>query len=90
MNQPTINVINIQEKSVLIAFLLTLILGPLGLFYSSIIGGAIMLVAYLVILGLSIITLGMATILFLPAWIACIVWGILAAKNRNRLVAAHA
>jgi len=91
MNQPTtINVINVQEKSTLIAFFLTLLFGPLGLFYSSIAGGAIMLVVYLVILGLSIITLGVATILFLPAWITCIVWGVLAAKNRNRLIAAHA
>jgi len=88
MNQ--FNVIKIQEKSILLAFLLTLFLGPLGLFYSSIVGGVIMMAAYLAILGLSIITLGLASILFLPAWISCVAWGVLAAKKRNRLVVSHA
>lgn len=87
-NPTTIKVINVQEKSLLVAFLLTLFLGPLGMLYSTIIGGLIMIAVYLVIIGLSVVTLGMATVLFLPAWIICIAWGMIAAKNRNRMIAA--
>ena len=85
----TINVIQVQEKSLLVAFLLTLFFGPLGMLYSTIAGGIIMLVGYLVILGLTVVTLGMASALFIPAWIICIVWGVIAAKNRNRMIATH-
>lgn len=85
----TIKVVNIQEKSLIVAFFLTLIFGPLGMLYSTIAGGIIMIVAYLVILGLTVVTLGMASVLFLPAWIICIVWGVIAAKNRNRMIATH-
>ena len=87
-NPTTIKVINVQEKSLLVAFLLTLFLGPLGMLYSTIIGGLIMIAVYLVIIGLSVVTMGMATVLFLPAWIICIAWGMIAAKNRNRMIAA--
>lgn len=87
-NPTTIKVINVQEKSLLVAFLLTLFLGPLGMLYSTIIGGLIMIAVYLVIIGLSVVTLGMATVLFLPAWIICIAWGMIAAKIRNRMIAA--
>ena len=83
----TVNVFQVQEKSLLAAFLLTLFLGPLGMLYSTIAGGLIMLVVYLVILGLSVVTLGMASLLFLPAWIVCIVWAMIAAKSRIRTIA---
>lgn len=86
----TIKVVNVQEKSLVVAFFLTLIFGPLGMLYSTIAGGIIMIVAYLVILGLTVATLGMASVLFLPAWIISIVWGVVAAKNRNRMIATHA
>jgi len=81
-----INVIQVQEKSLLVAFLLTLFLGPLGMLYSTIAGGLIMLVVYLAIFGLSIVTLGMATVLFFPAWVICIAWGMISAKSRNRVI----
>lgn len=83
----TINVFQVQEKSLLAAFFLTLFFGPLGMLYSTIAGGVIMLVAYLAILGLSLLTLGVASALFLPAWIICIVWGMIAAKSRSRVIA---
>lgn len=86
----TIKVVNVQEKSLIVAFILTLIFGPLGMLYSTIAGGIIMIVGYLVILGLTVVTLGMASALFIPAWIICIVWGVVAAKNRNRMIATHA
>lgn len=84
----TINVIQVQEKSLLVAFLLTLFFGPLGVFYSTVAGGIIMLTAYLVILGLAAVTLGAASMLFLPAWIVCIGWGMAAAHKRNRTIVA--
>jgi len=86
----TINVFQVQEKSLLVAFLLSLFFGPLGMLYSTIAGGVIMLVVYLAIFGLSLITFGMASLLFLPAWIVCIVWAMIAAKSRNRTTATQA
>lgn len=82
-----INVIQVQEKSVLLAALLTLFLGPLGMLYSTAVGAIVMIVVYLAILGLSVVTLGMGSILFLPAWAVCIVWGVIAAQKRNRVIA---
>lgn len=83
----TVNVFQVQEKSLLVAFLLSLFFGPLGMLYSTIAGGVIMLVVYLAIFGLSLITFGMASLLFLPAWIVCIVWAMIAAKSRIRTIA---
>lgn len=70
-----------QGKSVAVALLLTILFGPLGMLYSTITGGIIMLVVCLAILGLSVVTLGLASVLFVPAWIVCIVWGALAAAK---------
>lgn len=80
----TIKIVNV--KSPLVAFLLTLFLGPLGMFYSTIIGGIVMTVVYLVLF-VSVFTLGFGLMLFSPAWIACIAWGMIAASNRPRIVA---
>ncbi|WP_144400255.1 hypothetical protein [Serpentinimonas maccroryi] len=37
----TIKIVNVQEKSLLAAFFLTLLLGPLGMFYSTVVGGIV-------------------------------------------------
>jgi len=89
LNKPaaSISVIQVQEKSALLAFFLTLFLGPLGMFYSTVVGAIVMIVAYFVIAVLSLLTLGMALFLFLPAWAACIIWGVIAAQKRNRVIA---
>lgn len=86
MNQQNPINITIQQpdKSVVIALLLTLFFGPLGMLYSTITGGIIMLVVCLAILGLSALTLGLASVLFLPAWIICVVWGVLAAAKKAK------
>lgn len=83
----TIKIVNVREKSLLVAFLLTLFLGPLGMFYSTIIGGIVMTVVYLLVLFVSVFTLGLGLMLFFPAWIACVAWGMIAASNRTRIVA---
>lgn len=82
----TIKVISVQEKSLLVAFLLALVFGPLGMLYSTIAGGIIMIGVYLLLIGLSVVTFGMAAPLLALAWIACIVWAMLAAHSRNRTV----
>jgi hypothetical protein len=83
----TIKIVNVQEKSLLAAFFLTLLLGPLGMFYSTVVGGIVMTAVYIMVFILSIFTLGLALMLFFPAWIACIAWGMIAASNRTRMIA---
>lgn len=73
-----------KQKSVLIAFLLALFFGPLGLIYASVTGGIIML-----LIGVAIIVIGKllaASIILLASglvivWIACMVWSYNAAKQ---------
>lgn len=71
-------------KSVGLAFALTFFLGPLGLFYSSVTGGIVMLVVSIL---LAFTTAGIS-ILF--TWPVCIIWGCLAASNYNASLAAQA
>jgi hypothetical protein len=70
-----------STKSVGIAVLLTFIFGPLGLFYSSIWGGIFMLLLALLSIPFSVITLGIP---YFFIWIACIIWGALAANSYNK------
>ena len=66
-----------KQKSVGVAFLLSFLFGPLGLLYASILGGIVMFI------------LGIALFFLLPivggiiAWIASIIWAIVAAKQAN-------
>ena len=71
-------------KSVGISILLTFFFGPLGIFYSSIVGGAVMLVLSIIV---AIFTFGFG--LFIT-WPICILWGALAAKNYNERLLASA
>ncbi|TSE35154.1 hypothetical protein [Tepidimonas charontis] len=88
MTTPSVvNVFHVEQKSVLAAFLLTFFFGPLGLLYATVTGGVIMIAAFLAIGVLSFLTLGMASILVLPAWIICVVWGVMAAsKAKPRVI----
>lgn len=79
--QPINITIQPPRKSVVAAFLLTFFFGPLGMLYSTVTGGIIMLVVCLAILGLTVVTMGLASALMLPAWIVCIVWGVVAAAR---------
>lgn len=67
-----------KSKSVGIAFLLSFLFGPLGLFYSSVAGGIIMLILGVAV---GIITLGFGLIFI---WIACIIWAVIAANSANK------
>jgi len=75
--QQTIVVVG-KQKSVGVAFLLAFLFGPLGLLYSSVVGGIVMLILGVVI---GIITLGIGLIFI---WIGSIIWAIVAANNANK------
>ena len=66
-----------QKKSMGIALLLTFFFGPLGLLYSSVAGGLILLVLTIVI---GLITLGIG---FFVGWIASMIWAAVAVNSHN-------
>jgi hypothetical protein len=67
-----------QRKSVILALVLTLFLGPFGMLYSTIPGAIVMLVLYL---ALGIPTLGWAIVGLHPI---AIIWGVWAAHRANQ------
>lgn len=75
--QKTNVVITRSPKSQGISFILTFLFGPLGLFYSTVLGGIIMLILGIII---TVVTLGMGAIL---VWLVCIVWGAIAVSSYN-------
>lgn len=70
-------VITRSPKSQGISFILTFLFGPLGLFYSTVLGGVVMLVLGIII---AVITLGVGAIL---AWLGSIIWGAIAVSSYN-------
>jgi len=68
-------------KSVGIAIILTVLFGPLGMFYSTIVGAIIMMIISLIV---AMLTAGIGLIL---TWPMCIIWGALAAKLHNNKLA---
>jgi hypothetical protein len=83
-------VVNVAAgKSVGVAFLLTFFFGPLGLFYSTVVGGVVMLGVELFLVILGFVTLGAGWLLFWVAWVVCIVWGCVAASNTNGTQVVH-
>jgi|GEM_PF-1171515 len=87
-----------STKSVGVGILLTLLLGPIGLFYSSVWGGIIMTfgpIIFIVIffLGMSIeseiiqLMAGITIIIFWALWwLICIIWSAIAISNYNRRI----
>lgn len=72
------HVVVTPTKSMGIAIILTVLFGPLGMLYSTIIGGVIMLIAS-VILGAVTFGLGL-----LVTWPICIIWAAVAVSSHNR------
>jgi len=70
----------LPTKSLVVAILLAIFLGPIGLFYASVIGALIML-AITAIIGF--ITFGFG--LFIP-YIICIIWAIIAVNSYNKRI----
>lgn len=71
-------VIAISQKSVGIAILLTILFGPLGMLYSTIVGAIIMIVLSVF---LALVTLGFSILI---TWPVSIVWAAVAAHLYNR------
>lgn len=69
----TVIIVAKQEKSVVAAFLLTFLFGPLGLLYATITGGIIMIIAALI---LGAVTLGFGVLI---TWPAAMIWAVIAA-----------
>ncbi len=69
-------------KSMGISILLSLLFGPIGLFYSSIAGGVIMSLLSLII---GVLTMGIGAFVL---WPVCAVWGAVSVRHYNRALAA--
>ena len=85
-----------NTKSVGIAILLTLLLGPIGLFYASVLGGVIMsflpiILTVLIIYGntdnfLTLASWSVGLFLLLPGtyWLINVIWAVLSVNSHNR------
>jgi hypothetical protein len=73
----------VHTKNVGTAIILTVIFGPLGVFYSTIIGGIIMTIVTIVV---ATVTLGIGLIV---TWPISVLWGALAAYMFNRRILAR-
>lgn len=83
----------LNTKNIGVVFLLTLFFGPIGLLYSTISGGIVMLLLaiplFIFIGSVAVkggLLLGLSTYFFLFSvhWIICNVWGVISASNHNR------
>lgn len=66
------------EKSVVAAFLLTFLFGPLGLLYATVGGGISMIIVALI---LGAVTLGLGALI---TWPVAMIWGVVAALASKR------
>ena len=68
----------VTQKSMGVTILLTILFGPLGMFYSTIIGGIVMLILSAIV---AFFTLGLGLLI---TWPICIIWAALATNNYNK------
>ncbi len=74
-------------KSMVVAFLLAFFFGPLGMLYSTVPGALIMLAINAIAIPIiSLATFGMGWFLYVPSWLTCILWSMLAVRGRDRQV----
>jgi len=66
------------EKSMGVTILLTILFGPLGMFYSTVTGAIVMLIINVVV---AIITLGFGLLI---TWPVCIIWAAVATNKYNK------
>lgn len=78
------HVVVTPTKSTGISIILTVLFGPLGMFYSTVIGGIIMLIVSVI---LGAITFGMG---LLVTWPVCVVWAAMAVGSHNKKLLADA
>ena len=83
-----VNIVNARPpKSVAVAFILAFFFGPLGMLYVTVSGALIMLVVNVIVIPLlMVLTVGFGALLFVPSWIVCIIWAVIAAKGRDKQI----
>lgn len=81
--KPQVSVV-VSTKSSGIAVLLTILFGPIGMFYSTIIGALIMLPVSIVV---GFFTAGLG---LLVTWPICIIWAAMAASSYNKKLMSQA
>lgn len=77
-NEQPQTVVTTSTKSMGVAIILTVLFGPLGMLYSTILGGIIMCVISLIV---GIVTLGFGLLL---TWPICIIWAAVATSSFNK------
>lgn len=77
-NVQKVLVMDAKSKSVIVAFILAFIFGPLGMFYVTTSGAIIMMV---VSLAVGVITFGFGLVV---TWPICVIWACIAASNQNK------
>jgi len=77
-DQKPMVVVTTATKSMGVSIILTLLFGPLGMFYSTVLGAIIMSVISLIV---GLLTFGLGLLL---TWPICIVWGALATSTYNK------
>ena len=80
----TTKIVVVNEKSMVIALLLTFFFGPLGLLYASITGGLVMIALTVVVF---VISFGLLT---LVTWPVCMIWAAIAVSGYNGKLRASA
>jgi len=78
MTQQTQRTVVTPTKSMGIALLLTVLLGPLGMLYSTVLGALVMIVISVVV---AVVTLGLGLLL---TWPISTVWAAIATSRYNR------
>ncbi|MFD6198318.1 hypothetical protein ACFWE3_16625 [Mycobacteriaceae bacterium NPDC060252] len=76
----------IPRKSSGVAILLSFLFGPLGMLYSTVSGGLIMLGVNFMIFILGFLSAGLAWILWFFTWIGGMIWAYTAAEEHNRRI----
>jgi len=77
-NEQPQTVVTTSTKSMGVAIILTVLFGPLGMLYSTILGGIIMCVISLIV---ALITAGLGLVL---TWPICIIWAAVATSSFNK------
>ncbi len=77
-NCQTQKIITVPTKSIGLSILLTFLFGPLGMLYSTIVGGIIMFIVSIIVF---ILTLGFGILI---TWPICVIWGAIAVDIYNK------
>jgi len=77
-SKPTQQIIVTSTKSVGLSLILTFLLGPIGMFYSTLWGGFFMAIVTGFVW---LVTLGIGLVL---VWPICMIWGAIAAASYNK------